>query len=105
MKLPDGKIAEDGTLSVLATSHKLKLNDVLVPATFSLNGEHILADPTAEEENLQSGYLTVVLANNKCAALLKPAGTPLSIERIGTCVEIARQRRKKIVALLEKASE
>ncbi|XP_018572080.1 exosome complex component RRP43-like [Anoplophora glabripennis] len=63
----------------------------------------ILADPTADEENLCSGIVTIVLNGDKLCCVHKPGGSALTEEELFDCVEKSKKRLPSIENLIEAA--
>ncbi|KJE90501.1 opa-interacting protein 2 [Capsaspora owczarzaki ATCC 30864] len=88
-------------------STQLTLPATPFAATFSLfdGNAFTLADPTAEEEAMQSGAVTIVAdvssENPTLWTVHKPGGTPLSATALRQCISQAVERIKTLDALLQ----
>ncbi|XP_048774394.1 exosome complex component RRP43-like [Ostrea edulis] len=73
-----------------------------VSSTYAIFDDEILfVDPTAEEENLATGQLTVVTANGKLCMVHKPGGTPLTDEQMSLCIRQAFSRTSEVLRLVD----
>lgn len=54
--------------------------------------QYILTDPTAEEEDLSSGTVTVVINKGELCYVHKPGGTPLEQSILADCISKAKAR-------------
>lgn len=64
--------------------------------------EQILADPTAEEESLASGSITVVVVNDHVSSVHKPGGTPISVDKLDDCINETKKQAKYLTGLINK---
>lgn len=62
-------------------------------------------DPTAEEESLCQGIITVVTKNDKICSILKPGGATIAEPNLLDCVKMSTARSKLLTKLMETASE
>jgi len=88
------------------SEHGLQLAATPVATTFALFDTALLADPTAEEETLQTSALTVVCDAERgtICEIYKPGGAPLAESRIfGECIPLALTRAQFVRSLLDKA--
>lgn len=63
----------------------------------------ILADPTADEENLCCGIVTIVLNGEELCCVHKPGGSPLTEEELFHVIEKSKKRLPSIENLIETA--
>eukprot|EP00123_Amoebidium_parasiticum_P020515 comp51419_c0_seq1/m.47661 comp51419_c0_seq1/g.47661 ORF comp51419_c0_seq1/g.47661 comp51419_c0_seq1/m.47661 type:complete len:275 (-) comp51419_c0_seq1:229-1053(-) len=69
------------------------------------DGQHVLADPTDEEQNVGSASVTVVVTStNQLAAVTKNGPTPLDEAKLRHCISLAKQRAKQIKRLVAEHS-
>ncbi|KAL3841260.1 hypothetical protein ACJIZ3_025851 [Penstemon smallii] len=86
---------------------KLKLDSVPFSLTCVLHKNHILADPTSEEESIMETFLTVVLDSSsfQLVSLNKPGGPGLAhTSAIQECVELAKLRVKEVQKIMNEAT-
>jgi len=108
VQLPEGEYTEK--TEVLAHTERplrqLQLTQHLVPLTFAVFDDFILADPTNEEEQLATSTLTIVHnEEEKLISVSKPGGVVLPEGWISDCMERAQERTKEVVRLVTKACE
>ncbi|XP_063236562.1 exosome complex component RRP43-like isoform X2 [Bacillus rossius redtenbacheri] len=63
----------------------------------------LIADPTAEEESLCSGLLTVVVEGGQLCSVHKPGGSPLTHEQLQRCIALAHRRGRAVHNLVRAA--
>jgi exosome complex RNA-binding protein Rrp42 (RNase PH superfamily) len=62
----------------------------------------ILADPTAEEEDLGNCNISVVLnEKSEICAILKPGGASISEEKLRDCIEKTKLRHQQVMQILQ----
>jgi len=106
LRLPIAKLSEDKSDVVVPhPNHRPVQLNILhypIPLTFALIEDYIVIDPTLEEENLQSSSVTIVYTSQgKICSILKPGGSPLSIENMKICLEHAKKRAVEVTKLIE----
>lgn len=103
VELDDVSGSGDDVRVVRGESAALPLQHTLLSASFVLLDGVLLADATAEEEQLSSCSITVVLneARELCG-VYKPGGTVLSQQHFEECVRIANKRVATLLKLLGK---
>lgn len=79
----------------------LQLNCTFISTTYAIFEGIILTDPTAEEESLCSGVLTVVVAGTELCTVLKPGGTPLKEEQLIKCIEQSMGQARLLEGLIK----
>ncbi|XP_062577149.1 exosome complex component RRP43-like [Saccostrea cucullata] len=80
----------------------LQLQSSPVSSTYAIfNNEILFVDPTAEEENLATGQVTVVTTNDKLCMVYKPGGTPLTDQQLSMCIKKAFSRTRDILRLID----
>ncbi|GMI65075.1 hypothetical protein like AT1G60080 [Hibiscus trionum] len=107
----DGKIvlSEGQGLSdrepVNKEKRKVNLGSIPFSLTCILHKNHILADPTSEEESIMETFVTVVLdSSSQLVSLYKPGGPVLAYtSAIQDCIALTRQRVKELRKILEEA--
>ncbi|KAL6540517.1 hypothetical protein OROMI_024400 [Orobanche minor] len=88
---------------------KLKLNSLPFALTCVLHKDHILADPTSEEESIMETFLTVVLDSSfQLVSFNKPGGPGLAHTSaiqgaVWDCISLTRQRVKELQKILNEA--
>eukprot|EP00105_Crassostrea_gigas_P011121 XP_011426662.1 PREDICTED: exosome complex component RRP43 [Crassostrea gigas] len=83
-------------------STTLQLQSSPVSSTFAIFDDEILfVDPTAEEENLATGQLTIVTTDDKLCMVHKPGGTPLTDQQLCLCIKQAFERTKEVLRLID----
>jgi exosome complex RNA-binding protein Rrp42 (RNase PH superfamily) len=71
-----------------------------------LTYRYVVVDPTAEEESLQNGSIVVVFDEvGTLCSFLKPGGAGLTDQQVDGCMQLARQRTKDIVQMLNKQAK
>ncbi|KAH3839628.1 exosome complex component RRP43-like isoform X2 [Dreissena polymorpha] len=101
--LPTVTWNEDSECLETSDSTKIRLNvhSQPVSSTFSIFDNHILlVDPTKEEEDLSTGQLTVVTADEAICLVKKPGGSPLNDRQLAECINRAFSRSKEVVRLI-----
>nr|CAD7588933.1 unnamed protein product [Timema genevievae] len=63
----------------------------------------LISDPTAEEENLCSGVLTIVVQGSQLCSVHKPGGSPLSETQLQDCIALAHRRGNSINKMVASA--
>ncbi|XP_028655112.2 exosome complex component RRP43 isoform X1 [Erpetoichthys calabaricus] len=106
VQLPEVHVNEQTGLAEVNMKKKRHLNIVKHPvaASFAVFDNSILiVDPTSDEENLSTGFITVVIdEEEKLCTVHKPGGTPLSNEKLQDCINRAITRNKEVCKLLNK---
>jgi exosome complex component RRP43 len=108
--LPDGDadciggvgVAEEKVLAVVSGERttSLLLNDYCLAVSFVLFDEHLLLDPTREEEAVADARITLVLRpSGELRAVHKPGGAPISVTSIGKCLELAKPKLAAMVGM------
>lgn len=62
-----------------------------------------MADPTADEESLCTGILTIVAKDDELCCVHKPGGSPLTEEALSDCIGKSKRRVPHIKDLIESA--
>lgn len=110
VRLPAASITEDAAgTKVVATPERnisLELLQYPIASTFGIFDEtYILTDPTAEEESLLGGELTIIYNNhNELCAVHKPGGSTITEEKMQGCIEKAKGRVAEVMHLLDEAA-
>ncbi|CAB4384356.1 hypothetical protein RhiirA5_295085 [Rhizophagus irregularis] len=77
---------------------------ICVTFAFFENGEYVVVDPTLQEEQIRQGDMTMTLNIHKeICALSKAGGTPLKMETIINCSQIATTKAKWITEQIQAA--
>jgi len=85
------------------TKKKLKLVKLPVPITVYKIGNHLVVDPTSEEQPLADARLTITtIENGEICALQKGGEGSLEIDEIGKMVDIASEKGKELRGQIKK---
>jgi len=88
----------------LEERHPIKLHSMPISTTFAIfDDSMIMIDPTAEEEQLCTGAITIVIKNEELCSVLKPGGTPISDEKLSACIKQSVDKAKLLNTLMEYA--
>ncbi|XP_071124993.1 exosome complex component RRP43-like isoform X2 [Mytilus edulis] len=80
----------------------LPISSQPVSSTYAIFDDNILfVDPTAEEENLATGIVTIVTTDDKLCLVHKPGGSPLRPEQLTNCFDRSFDRSKEISRLID----
>ncbi|XP_028839146.1 exosome complex component RRP43 [Denticeps clupeoides] len=108
-QLPEVMINSETEQPVVDLEKKrpLKVHRHPVGSSFAVFDKTILiVDPTAEEESLSTGLMTVVMdEEGRMCCLHKPGGTALSGEKLQDCVSRAVARHTEVRKLIDKVLE
>lgn len=80
---------------------KLQLHHHPVAVTFGVMEDHILADPTAEEESLLNGSFTIIYNEEGLVSYLSHGGSPITDEKLKVCMKHTKDRLKEILKLIQ----
>uniref|UniRef100_A0A7S2TXE8 Ribosomal RNA-processing protein 43 n=1 Tax=Lotharella oceanica TaxID=641309 RepID=A0A7S2TXE8_9EUKA len=100
LKLPKTEVTEDGEVLIAEGDRKpLTIRRQVVPVSFAiLDRKYIVADPTAEEEELRQGRLTVVFTSDgKLCLVQKEGGVPVTKEQMASCIGVAKAHAQKLL--------
>ncbi|GAB5363046.1 hypothetical protein AAMO2058_000850000 [Amorphochlora amoebiformis] len=101
LQLPPTQIAEDGEVMLSREGKSSRLTIKRYPISISfgiLDQKHIVADPTAEEEKLLEGRLSVAFTTDGHLCLVHKEGREsISSKRINDCLDIAEKYAEKMV--------
>ncbi|KAL3697451.1 hypothetical protein R1sor_011527 [Riccia sorocarpa] len=99
------KVSE--TKRKVVDKRRLKLGPAPVAVTCMLYKNHLLADPTAEEEAVLHTVVIVVLDSpDNLISLYKPGGSVLATtSTVMDCIAVARLRLKEVHRILEEATK
>ncbi|XP_044729332.1 exosome complex component RRP43-like [Chrysoperla carnea] len=79
----------------------LEVHAVPVANTFVIfDDEQLIVDPTAEEEDLCNGSITVVIVDDHVRSVHKPGGVPISNINIEACIAETKKQAKYVVNLI-----
>ncbi|KAJ6658270.1 hypothetical protein lerEdw1_020542 [Lerista edwardsae] len=105
VQLPAVTINEETGLAEVNLKEKtpLSMKKQPVATSFVLFDSLVIVDPTAEEEDLATGALTIVTdeEGNLCS-VYKPGGSALAGAKLQDCISRARTRHTEIKKLLDK---
>jgi len=105
-KMPKYEITEDGNVKVIKEERGdyLPLNRGVITVTAAKIGDHIIIDPTLEEESLCEARITFSVTNDGLIAGMQKAGMGyLTNEEVQKIVDIALAKGKEIFGIIEKA--
>lgn len=108
LQLP--KVDYDADTKVIKVDDKtksgLKLRCLPVTTTFiTFEQKYLLADPTADEESIGDGTVTISTCDGQLSFVYQPGGNPLQPQQFETLVKQACQREKYIKSLLQSIFE
>jgi len=117
LRLPDTEVVEDASggrgagkggvahseVCISSTSSRpLPPKRTLLPTSFGVLEEQLLADCNGAEEELLSGMLTVVVdQTGTLVQVHKPGGTPLTDAQLNACIAVAQARVPVLLPLLK----
>ncbi|XP_062975059.1 exosome complex component RRP43 [Elgaria multicarinata webbii] len=105
VKLPAVTVNEETGLAEVNLKEKIPLTIRKQPVatSFVLFDKLVIVDPTAEEEDLATGTLTIVTdeEGNLCS-VYKPGGSALTGAKFQDCINRARARHKEVEKLMDK---
>jgi len=94
----ESKVEND---SIVSLGAKLRVNYIAIPVTLALIDQYLIADPTAEEEELMSTQCTIILnEKHDLISLYKPGGSPLTTDQLKQCLDIAKKRVHQILSVM-----
>ncbi|XP_054859022.1 exosome complex component RRP43 [Eublepharis macularius] len=105
VQLPAVSINEETGLAEVNLKEKtpLTIRKEPVAASFILFDSLLIVDPTAEEEDLATGTVTIVTdEEGKLCAVHKPGGSTLTGAKLQDCISRAVTRHKEVKKLLDK---
>jgi len=110
VSLPEITTTENALKQQIFTSDKkgraLKISRYPLSLTHSIMDNYILCDPTAEEEGLQTGSVTILVdSKHQLMTVFKPGGATLTDDQLRGCIVGAQQRADQIMGLLKKEKE
>ncbi|EQC31138.1 hypothetical protein SDRG_11322 [Saprolegnia diclina VS20] len=80
----------------------LPVHQTLVPTTFGLYKDHVLLDPTAQEEDVLRGTVTILYnTNGEFCGVYKAGGSLIAGETLTRCMKLARARTLETAALMQ----
>uniref|UniRef100_A0A2D4KEH7 Ribosomal RNA-processing protein 43 n=1 Tax=Micrurus paraensis TaxID=1970185 RepID=A0A2D4KEH7_9SAUR len=96
--------AETGLMEVnLKEKNPLTIKKQPVATSFVLFDTLVVVDPTAEEEDLASGTLTIVtIEDDKLCSVHKPGGSTITEAKLQDCISRAKARHKEVQKLMDK---
>jgi len=105
VRLPSLSMNEEGAIiATQARPHKLTLLHYPISLTFGILEEHLIVDPTAEEERLLNGSFTIVYnEKGELCLLVKPGGAIITDNQIKGCIEATKLRVTQVIHLINKA--
>jgi exosome complex RNA-binding protein Rrp42 (RNase PH superfamily) len=93
-------------VATVERTEKLKIKDYCLSVSFAIIGEHLLLDPSKEEELVADARLILVFQpSGELRAVQKHGGHSVPLDTIGNCVEIAQARLRDLVTRLESPVE
>ncbi|KAM9953650.1 hypothetical protein ACTFIR_008737 [Dictyostelium discoideum] len=107
VKLPKGIIENNDEFykDLESPQRKLNIQHYLIPLSFSVIDDYILADPSLDEEKLSSGTINITYNELNEICLLLSSGTSLiSKTNLKTCMEKAKERSTFIIDLINNSN-
>lgn len=105
VRLPVVEYGEQGGLPkevVPKKTHELKLLHYPASLTFAMLDDHIVADPTSEEEDLTDSVFTIVYSGKgDLLNMWKPGGAALPEDKLRDCMHAAKGRASQVVEMLQ----
>eukprot|EP00026_Physarum_polycephalum_P015344 Phypoly_transcript_15998.p1 GENE.Phypoly_transcript_15998~~Phypoly_transcript_15998.p1 ORF type:complete len:280 (+),score=45.09 Phypoly_transcript_15998:49-888(+) len=108
VQLPEGEYTEKEEIlaHVEKPKRNLTLTQQLVPLSFAVFDDFILADPTYEEEQLAVSTLSIVHnTQGKLVSVVKPGGVIVTEQSLHECIARAQERVHEVTRLVDKACE
>ncbi|KAJ7316138.1 hypothetical protein JRQ81_002300 [Phrynocephalus forsythii] len=105
VQLPVVTINEETGLAEVNLKEKLPftVRKQPVATSFVLFDSLVIVDPTAEEEDLSTGMLTIVTdEEGKLCSVYKPGGSALTEAKLQDCISRATTRQKEVNKLMDK---
>lgn len=102
--LPEVKMNEETDSPETDMTHTtpLLITTQPVSSTYAIFDDNVLlVDPTAEEENLATGIVTIVTNNDQICSVHKPGGSPLRPEQLIDCFTRSFDRSREICRLID----
>jgi exosome complex component RRP43 len=104
LKLP--KVEYEKDTKVIKVDDKikipLKLKCLPISSTFALfENEYLLANPTADEENISDSLVTISTCNGEFNYVYKPGGNALKPEQFEQVLKEAVRREKYVKSLMD----
>jgi exosome complex component RRP42 len=94
------KVSKKNEVSATGKTKKLKLRCEPIPVTITKIGNHFILDPSADEEQVADGRLTVTLdEKNNVTTLQKSGPTGFLVDEIKKCINIATEKAAEIRSL------
>ncbi|KAK5643943.1 hypothetical protein RI129_007788 [Pyrocoelia pectoralis] len=81
----------------------LSIYNTPVSTTYAMFEDKVITDPTAEEEEISSGLLTIVVKNKELCSIHKPGGSPLSEEKLYDCISETINHADLLITLINTA--
>lgn len=94
----------DKALAVFSAerTNRLEIHDFSLSFSFAVFEEHILLDPSREEEHVADSRVSLVLrSNGDLRAVHKPGGSPVPIEAVSQCLPDAQKQQAVLLKLLQ----
>eukprot|EP00163_Fabomonas_tropica_P030831 TRINITY_DN712_c0_g1_i2.p1 TRINITY_DN712_c0_g1~~TRINITY_DN712_c0_g1_i2.p1 ORF type:complete len:232 (+),score=24.43 TRINITY_DN712_c0_g1_i2:618-1313(+) len=105
-RLPTAVMHDNDCFVTPECTNSLTLDYFPIPLTMVvLPGDHIVVDPTADEEDCAESLITVVTANDgKVIAVRKLGGVSVSEAQLLTCLDRSYRRVDKVIVAIERAA-
>ncbi|KAF5296261.1 hypothetical protein FQA39_LY12598 [Lamprigera yunnana] len=81
----------------------ITVHNIPVSTTYAIFEDKIITDPTAEEEDLSSGLITVVVKDKELCSIHKPGGSPISEEKLFDCIQETIKHADLLITLVNTA--
>jgi len=96
-EIPGYKVSKKNEVSETGKNIKLKLRCEPIPITIYKIDKHFLLDPTADEEEVADGRLTVTIDENGNVTTLQKSGpVGFTLDEIKKCINIATEKAAEI---------
>jgi len=106
LRIPETEVDEQGVVYMGSQrSQRLTIAHTPVACTFGMIDDFVLADPTAEEEDLLNASWTIIYnGSGQLCSVLKPGGTAISGARLRQCMALAKAHALTQAPLLSAAA-
>jgi len=104
-RLREAKVRDEGVIASCSRSIPLEINTFPIPVSFGVLEGVVIADPTAEEEELLDTELTLLYSTDGAfCGVLKPGGIPVEDQVYRECMKQSRARTSQVLKLVNAAA-
>ncbi|KAF5302008.1 hypothetical protein FQR65_LT08673 [Abscondita terminalis] len=105
VKLPsvDYDVAIDHKIVNEDEKKSISVYNTPVSTTYAIFEDKIITDPTAEEEDLSSGLITIVVKDKELCSVHKPGGNSINEEKLLDCIQETIKHADLLDALINTA--